>query len=154
MNRSTLGLLVIAFFVVVFFCPSLSLKSLLKLMSIESQMSSNSHILCHPLLLLLSNFPSIRVNSLHQVVEVLELQLQHQSFQWISRILISFRSELCDLAFQGILKSLLRHHSWKVSILQCSAFLYGPTLTSLYDYWKNQSFYYMDLCWQSDTSAF
>ena len=34
------------------------------------------------------------------------------------------------------------------------SFIQGPTLTSMYDYWKNQSFYYMDLCWQRDTSAF
>ena len=51
--------------------------SLLKLMSIELMMPSNHLILCHPLLLLPSIFPSIRV-SLHQVAKVLELQLQHQ----------------------------------------------------------------------------
>ena len=55
--------------------------SLLKLMSIESAMPSNHLILCHPLLLLPSIFPSIRVTSLHQVAKVLELQLLHQSFQ-------------------------------------------------------------------------
>ena len=65
-------------------------QSLLKLMSIESVMTSNHLILCRPLLLLPSIFPSIRVffqwvSSLHQVVKVLELQLQHQSFQWIFR---------------------------------------------------------------------
>ena len=56
-----------------------------KPMSIESVMPSNNLILCHPLLLLPSIFPSIRVfssvGSLHQVAEVLEFQLQHQSFQ-------------------------------------------------------------------------
>ena len=52
-------------------------------MSIESVMPSNHLILCHPLLLLPSIFPSVgrRVSSLHQVAEVLEFQLQHQSFQ-------------------------------------------------------------------------
>ena len=59
--------------------------SLRKLMSIESVMPSNHLILCHPLLLLPSIFPSIRVfsrvSSSHQVVKVLEFQLQHQSFQ-------------------------------------------------------------------------
>ena len=70
--------------------------SLLKLMSIESMMSSNHLILCHPLLLLPSIFPSIRVfsnesglfqwfRSLHQVAKVLELQIQHQSFLCIFR---------------------------------------------------------------------
>ena len=65
-------------------------RSLFKLMSIESVMPSSHLILCHPLLLLPSIFPSIRVFSnrvsySHQVAKVLEFQLQHQSFQWIFR---------------------------------------------------------------------
>ena len=65
--------------------------SLLKLMPVESVMPSNHLILCHPLLLPPSIFSSIRVffqwvSSLHQVAKVLELQLQHQFFQWISRV--------------------------------------------------------------------
>ena len=60
------------------------------------------------------------VGSSHQVAKVLELQ--HQSFQWIFMI-ISFRIDWFDLlAIQGTLKSLLQHHSLKVSNLQCSAF--------------------------------
>ena len=69
-------------------CPaSLSItnsRSLPKLMSIESVMLSNHLILCHPLLLLPSIFPNIRVlwvSSLHEVAKLLEFQLQHQSFQ-------------------------------------------------------------------------
>ena len=62
--------------------------SLLRLMSVESVMPSNHLILCHPLLLLPSTFPSIShfwwVGSSHQVAKILELQ--HQSFQWIFRI--------------------------------------------------------------------
>ena len=62
------------------------------------------------------------VSSLHQVPKVLEFQFQHQSFQWVFR-LISFRMDWFDLlAVQGTLKSLLQHHSSKVSILWCSAF--------------------------------
>ena len=65
-------------------------QSLLKLMSIESMMPSNHLILCHRLLLLPSIFPSITlfqwVGPSHQVAKVLELQLQHQSFQWIFRV--------------------------------------------------------------------
>ena len=72
-------------------------QSLLKFMPIESVMLSNHLILCCPLLLLSSVFPSIRVfynesalfqrvSSSHQVAKVLELQLQHQSFQWIFRV--------------------------------------------------------------------
>ena len=62
------------------------------------------------------------VSSSHQVAKVLEFQLQHQSYQWIPR-LISFRMDFLDLfAVQGTLKSLLQHHSSKASILQRSAF--------------------------------
>ena len=61
------------------------------------------------------------VSSSHQVAKLLELQLQHQSFQWIFRI--SFRMDWFDLlAVQGTLKSLLQHHSSKASILRRSAF--------------------------------
>ena len=65
-------------------------QSLLKLMSIESVMPSNHFIFCHPLLLLPSIFPSIRVFSNESVLclrwpKLLEFQLQHQSFQWIFR---------------------------------------------------------------------
>ena len=64
--------------------------SLLKLMSIASVMPSNHLILCHPLLLQPSIFPSFRVfsnkfDSSHQVAKVLEFQLQHQSFQWTTK---------------------------------------------------------------------
>ena len=63
--------------------------SLLKLMPIELVMPSNHCILCHPLLLLCSIFPSIRVfskeSTQHEVAKVLEFQLQHQSFQWTPR---------------------------------------------------------------------
>ena len=63
------------------------------------------------------------VSSSHQVVKVLEFQLQHQSFQWTPRMNISFRMDWLDLlAVQGTLKSLLQHHSSKASILQLSAF--------------------------------
>ena len=61
----------------------------------------------------LGSFPMTQF--LHQVAKVLELQLQHQFFQWIFRI--SFRIDLFDLAVQGTLKSLLQHHSSKASIL-------------------------------------
>ena len=62
------------------------------------------------------------VSSSHQVAEVLELQLQHQSFQWLFRV-VSFRIDWFDLlSVQGTLKSLLRHHNSKASILQHSAF--------------------------------
>ena len=55
--------------------------------------------------------------------------------------LISFRTDWFDLlAVQGTLKNLLQHHSSKASISSMLSFLYGPTLTSIHDYWKNHSF--------------
>ena len=69
--------------------------------------------------------------------------------------LIFFRIDwLALLAVQGTLKSLLQHHSSKTSILQQLSLLSGPTLTSVHDYWKNHSFDCMDICQQSDVSAF
>ena len=50
------------------------------------------------------------------------------------------------LAVQGTLKSLLQHHSSKASIFLALNLLYGPTFTSVHDYWKNHSSDYMDLC--------
>ena len=102
-------------------------RRLLKLMSIELLMPSNRLILCRPLLLPLSIFPSIRVFSNESVLRVRWLKSWSFSFS-ISPSnehpgLISFRMDWLDLlAVQGALKSLLQHHSSKVSILQCSAF--------------------------------
>ena len=81
------------------------------------------------------------VSSSNQVANVLEFQLQHQSFNEYSG-LISFRMNWFHLlAVQGTLKSLLQHHSSKVSVLQYPAFfivqLSHPYMN---DYWKNQSF--------------
>ena len=102
-------------------------QSLYKLMSIKSMMPSNHLILHHPLLLLPSVFPSIRVFSNESVICI--KWLKYWSFSFIlspsnqySR-LISFRIDWFDLlAVLGTLKSLLQHHSSKASILQCSAF--------------------------------
>ena len=101
--------------------------SMLKLMSFESVMPSNHLTLCHPLLLLPSIFPSIRVFSNESVLHIRWPQYWSFSFN-ISPSneysgLISFSIDCLDLlAVQGILKSLLQHHSSKESILQCSAF--------------------------------
>ena len=101
--------------------------SLLKLLSIESVMPSNHLILWHPLLLLPSMFPSIRVFSNESVLLIRWPNYWSFSFS-ISPSneysgLISFRMDWLDLlAVQEILKSLLQHHSSKVSIIQCSAF--------------------------------
>ena len=101
--------------------------SLPKLMSIESVMLSNHLILCRPLLLLPSIFPSIRVFSNELVLHIRWPKYWSFSFS-ISPSneysgLISFRMDWLDLfAIQGTLKSLLQHQGSKVSFLQCSAF--------------------------------
>ena len=116
--------------------------SLLKVMSIELLMPSNHLILCHFLLLLPSIFPSMRVFSNESALRI------RLSKYWSFSIspsneysgLISFRIDWFDfLAVQGICKSspTPQFKSISSSVLN---FLYGPTLTSIHDYWKNHSF--------------
>ena len=99
-------------------------------------MPSNHLILCCPLLLPLSIFPSIRVFSNESVLCIRWSKYSSFSFG-ISpsneySVPISFRMGWLDLlAVQGTLKSLLQHHNTKASVLQCSAFLYCPALTSI-----------------------
>ena len=101
--------------------------SLLKLMSIESVIPSNHLILCRPLLFPPSIFHSIRVFSNESVLDIRWSKYRSFSFNISSSNeysgLISFRMDWLDiLAVQGTLKSLLRHHSSKASILWHSAF--------------------------------
>ena len=125
-------------------------QSLLKLMSIKSVMPSNSLILCQPLLLLPSIFPSIRVFSNESVLRSRWPKYWSFSFsinpsnEYLG--LISFRMDWLDLlAVQGTLKSLLQHHSSKVqfhhsSIFRCSAFftvqLSHAYMTTVADYFS------------------
>ena len=79
------------------------------------------------------------VRSLHQVTKVLELQLQHQSFQWIVRtdsFRIDFWSTCCQRDFQETSPT----PQFKSINSLAFSLLYGPTLTSIPDYWKNHSF--------------
>ena len=94
------------------------------------------------------------VSSSHQVAKILEFQLQHQSFQWTPGT---------DLLWDGLVGSPCSPRDSQESSptpqfksINSSAlsFLYSPTLTSIHDHWKNHSFDYMDLCWQSNISAF
>ena len=101
-------------------------RSLPKLMSIDSVMPSNHLILCHPLLLQPSNFPSIRIFSKESVLHIRWPEYWSFSFS-ISPSneysgLISFRIDWFDLAVQETFKSLLQHHTSKVSIIWRSAF--------------------------------
>ena len=134
-------------------------RSLLKLMSIESVMTSNQLILCHPLLLSPSIFPSIRVFSSESELRIRWPKCWSFSFS-ISPSheysgLISFRIDWFEiLAVQGTVKSLFQHHSSKTSILCLSAFFIvqlshpyittGKTITL-----TRQTFF-----WQSNVSAF
>ena len=93
------------------------------------------------------------VSSSHQVAKVLELQFQHQSFQWIFRV---------DFPYDWLVWSPFSPRNSQESSptpqfksINSSAFslLYDPTLTSIFDYWKSDSFDCTDLCLQSDISA-
>ena len=88
------------------------------------------------------------VNSLHEVAKVLEFQFQHQSFQWIPS------TDLSDgLAGSPCIRSspTPQFKSINFSVL---SFLHSPTLKSIHDHWRNHSLDQMDLCWQSNVSAF
>ena len=110
----------------------------------ESVMPSNHLILCHPILLPPSIFPSIRVFSNESALRIRWPKYWSFSFS-ISPSnehpeLISFRMDWLDfLEVQGTLKSLLQHHTSKASTLWHTPFFYSPTLTSIHDHWKNHS---------------
>ena len=124
---------------------SLSHVTLFEVISIESLMPSNHLILCFPLLFLPSTIHRIRVFSNESVLCIKSPRYWNFSLSLspsneYSR-LISFMTDWFDfLAGQGTLKSLFQHHSSKASILVVLSFLYSPTLTSMHDYWKNNSF--------------
>ena len=115
-------------------------QSLFKLMSIESVMTSSHLILCCPLLLLLSIFPSIRVFSSESVLHIRwlknwSLSISPSNEYWR---LVFFRIDWFDLlAVQGTLKCLLQHHNLKASTSRHSAFFYCLTLTFIH-IWQNQ----------------
>ena len=135
-------------------CPSPT-PSLPKLMSIESVMPLNHLILCHPLLLPPSIFPSIRVFPNESVLCIrwskywsfsfnISLSNEHSG-------LISFRMDWFDLAVQGTLKSLFQYHSSKASIVQCSAFF---TVQLSHPYMTTGKTIALDLCWKSNVPVF
>ena len=119
-------------------CPSPNPESQSpqKPMSIESVMPSNHLILCHPLLLLPSIFPRIRVfsnESAHRISWPKYWSFSFNISPSTEHPGLIFRIDCLDLlAVQGTLKSLLQHHNLKASILWCSALFYSPTLTSIH----------------------
>ena len=106
---------------------------------IETMIPSNYLILCHPLLLLPSVFPSIRVFSSESILCIRRPKYWSFSFSIYPSNeysgLISFRMDWFDLlAVQGTLKSLLQHHSSKAINSLALSFLFGPILTSIHVY--------------------
>ena len=133
-------------------------RSLPKIMSIDSVMPSNHLIFWHLLLLPPSIFPSIRVFSNESALCI--TWSKYWSFSFNIRPsneqpgLICFRMDWFDLlAVQGTQES---PSSPQFKSINSSAlsFLYSPTLTCVHDHWKNHSLDEMDLCWQSNVSAF
>ena len=114
------------------------LPKLAQLMSIESMMPSNHLILCCPILLLPSIFPSIRVFSSESGLYIRWPKYWGFSFKIRTSNeylgLISFRTYWFDLVVQRTLNSLLQHHNSKASNSSALSLLYGPALTSVHDY--------------------
>ena len=137
-------------------CPSLSPRVCSNLCPLKSVMLSNHLILCHPLLLLPIIFPSISVFTNESALCIKWPKYLSFSISPSNEYsgLNSFRIDWFDLlAVQGTLKSLLQHYSLIASILWHSAF-FIIQLISVHDYRKSHSFDYIDLCQQSDVSAF
>ena len=132
-------------------------QSFMEFMSIESVMPSIHLILCRPIFLLPLIFPSIRFFSMSQFLasggqsigasaSAADLPMNIQDWFPLGFIgWISLQSKGLSRVFQ--------HHSSKASILRHSAF-FTVQLTSIHDHWKNHSIDYMELCWQSNVSAF
>ena len=139
-------------------CPSLSSRVCSDSCLLSQWCIQPSHPLStpSPLALNLSQHQGLFqwVNSFHQVAKLLELQLQHQSFQWIfgADFLLDWLV-WSPCSPRDSQESSPAPQFESINSLVFSL-LYGPTLTSVHDYWKNHSFDYMDLCQQSDVSPF
>ena len=134
--------------------------SFLKLMSIESVMPSNHFILCHPLLLLPSVFPSIRVfSNVSPLCNRWPKNLINFNIRPSSEYYLELNMNWDWLVWSPYCPRDSQESSLapQFKTINSSVFslLYGPTLTSIHDNWKNHSFDYIeDHCWQSDVSAF
>ena len=129
-------------------------QKLLKLMSVKSVMPSNHLILCCPLLS--SVFPSIRVFSNESVLHIRWPKYWSFSISPSNEYsaLICFKMGWFDpFVVQGTQES-SPTPQFKTINSSALSFLYGPTITSIHDYWKNHSFDETEICWQSNVSAF
>ena len=137
--------------------PSLSITnswSLLKLMSIESVMPSNHLILCRPLLLPPSIFPSIKVFSNESVLLISGQSIRVSASTSVLPMNIQDWFPLGDRLVGSPCSPRDFQESSPTSINSSAlGFLYSPALTSIHDYWKNHSLNLMDLCWQSNVFA-
>ena len=133
-------------------------QSLLKLMSIELVMLSNHLILCHLLLLLHSLFPSIWAFSCESALPIrwpkywsfsFRISLPMNIWDWFPFRLTGWYP--CSPRDSQESSPIPQFKSISSSVF---SFLCGPAFTSIDDYWKNHSFDYMDLCWQSDILVF
>ena len=119
-------------------------QSLFKLMSIESVMPSNHLTLSSPSppAFNLSQHQALYkwVNSLHQVAKVLEFQLQHQSFQWIFRTNFLYNWLIWSPCSPRDCEESSPTPQFKSINYSAFSFLYGPTLTSIHDYWEKYSY--------------
>ena len=94
------------------------------------------------------------VSSLHQVAKGLEFQLQHQSFQWIFKTDFLYDWQVGSPCSPRDSQEFSPTPQFKSISSLVLGILYSPTLTSIYDYWKNHGFDQTGLCWQSNVSAF
>ena len=126
-------------------------------MSVESVMPSNRLILCRPLLLLPSIFPSIKVFSNESVVHIRWPKYWSFSFSISFSIeysgLISFRIDWFDLTVQGTQESSPALQFKSINYLARSL-LFVPTLKSVHNYWRDYSFNYRSLCQEKDVFSF
>ena len=118
--------------------------SLLKLLSIESVMPSNCLILCHPSPPTFSLYQHQHlfqgVSALHQVAKVWEFQLQHQSFRWIFSTDLLLDWLVWSPCSPGDSQESSPTPQFKSINSLALSLLYGPTLTTIHDYWEKRSF--------------
>ena len=133
-------------------------QSLLKFMSIEQVMPSNYLILCCPFLLCLRSFPASGSFAMSRLFIPGGQNIGTSASTWVLPMNIQ---ERFPLGLTGLISLLPRDSQesslapqFKIIHYLVLSLLYGPALTSIPDYWKTHSFDYMDLCWQSNVSAF
>ena len=133
---------------------------LLKLMSTELVMPSNHLVLCHSLLLLSLIYPNIRIFSIFLVSQLFTSSGQSIGASISASVLPVNIQDLFPLGLTGLilqstgLSRVFPAPQFENISSSVLSLLYGSVLTSIHDYWKNHSFDSMDLCQQSDVSAF